>query len=65
MNIDPLEVADELAEIASTTTDAATGEKLVKLIERLLAANGLPPDSQTGGGMPPSRLLSEPVCEPA
>ena len=54
---DCAELAEELAEIARTTTDAQTGERLMKVVERLLAEAGLP-----GGGDSPSRWLSEPVC---
>jgi hypothetical protein len=60
-----VELAEELAEIAMTTTDAATGVRLMKVVERLLAEAGLPPHDDAGRGMPPSRRLSEPVCEPA
>jgi hypothetical protein len=65
MRIDLLELADELAEIARRTTDEITGERLMKVVERLLTENGLPSDDNGGGELPPGRLLSEPVCEPA
>ena len=42
--IDPVELAQELAKIAtSSTSDAATGRRLVQLVERLMQAAGLPP----------------------
>ena len=59
MSLDLLELADELAEIARTTTDAATGERLMQVVERLLSDSGLPSDDSSGGGMPPGRLHSE------
>jgi len=62
--IDPLELADELAEIARTTRDSITGERLMSLVRRLMEQAGLPPD-EAGGGEPPNSWLSEPVCEPA
>jgi hypothetical protein len=40
--IDVIELARELAEIARTTTDAKTGERLIELINRLLREAGLP-----------------------
>lgn len=63
--INIIELADELAEIARATTDAAAGARLMKLVDRLLARAGLPPDDETGGGDMPTGWLSEPVCEPA
>jgi len=63
MSIDLLELAEELAEIARKTTDEIAGERLMKLVERLLTESGLPSDDNSGGGMPPGRRLSEPVCE--
>ena len=62
--IDPLALADELAEIARTTRDPLTGQRLMSLVRRLMEQAGLPPD-EAGGGEPPSSWLSEPVCEPA
>jgi hypothetical protein len=63
--INIVELADELAEIARATTDAAAGARLMKVVDRLLAEAGLPPDDETGGGDLPTGRLSEPVCEPA
>lgn len=40
-NIDLTDLADELAEIARTTTDAKTGLLLMKVVHRLLAVAGL------------------------
>ena len=37
-----LELADELAEIARTARDNATGDRLIKIADRLLAEAGLP-----------------------
>lgn len=62
--IEPLELADELAEIARTTRDPLTGQRLMSLVRRLMEQAGLPPD-EAGGGEPPNSWLSEPVCEPA
>jgi len=42
--IDALELARELAEIARTTTDRRTGELLIELIYRLLESAELPLD---------------------
>jgi hypothetical protein len=42
--IDAVELARELAEIARTTTDPRTGELLIELINRLLGGAGLPSD---------------------
>ncbi|MGC1409458.1 MAG: hypothetical protein WA864_10995 [Acetobacteraceae bacterium] len=41
--IDVIELAREIARIASTTNDPETGRLLLELIERLLQAIGLPP----------------------
>ncbi len=62
-NLNALKLADELAEIARTTTDAITGDKLMRLVDWLLTHSGLPDDAAGGGGAP-SRWLSEPVCGP-
>lgn len=60
-----VELADELAEIAKTTSDPATGMRLMKIVERLLVEAGLsPPDHEDGGGDVPTGWLSEPVCCP-
>ncbi len=40
--IDPVELACEIAEIASTTRDPETGRRLVTLADRLLTPAGLP-----------------------
>jgi hypothetical protein len=61
--INIVELADELAEIARTTSDTATGVRLMKIVKRLLAEAGLrPPDHEAGGGDPPTGWLSEPDC---
>jgi len=36
------ELADELAEIARTARDAATGDRLLRVVDRLLREAGLP-----------------------
>jgi hypothetical protein len=51
---DPWDLADSLAEIARTTTDSATGLRLMQLVVRLLEAAGLPPEDAGGGDLPPS-----------
>ena len=61
---DFVELARELASIASATTDPATARRLIEIVERLLAEAGLPPGEQ-GGGDTPAGWLSEPVCEAA
>jgi hypothetical protein len=61
--IDIVELAGELAEIARTTRDAATGTRLMHVVDRLLGEAGLPP--LVGGGEPPAGWLSEPACCPA
>jgi hypothetical protein len=60
---DILELADELAEIARTTSDAGTGMRLMKIVSRLFVEAGLPrPGHEPGGGDPPTGWLCEPVC---
>jgi hypothetical protein len=61
-DMDLLDLADELAEIARVTNDPATGRRLMQLVNRLLTAAGLPPEA--GGGETPDHWLSEPVCAP-
>ncbi|HEY1934354.1 MAG TPA: hypothetical protein VGG99_20285 [Acetobacteraceae bacterium] len=63
--LDRLELAHKLAEIARTTRDAATGTRLLELVNRLLADAGLPDDDDIGGGEPPTHWMSEPDCAPA
>jgi hypothetical protein len=58
--IDLMELAGELAEIARKTSDPATGGQLIRVVNRLLTEAGLPPG--VGGGGTPDRWLSEPVC---
>ena len=41
--IDVVELAHELARIASTTRDPETGRQLMEVVERILGAAGLPP----------------------
>ena len=41
--IDVVELAHELARIASTTRDPETGRLLMAVVERILQAAGLPP----------------------
>ena len=43
---DLVELTEALARIASQTADPATGLALMALIEQLLTAAGLPPDTQ-------------------
>jgi hypothetical protein len=43
-DLDPIEIADAIAAIASTTLEPETARQLMELVERLLAAAGLPPD---------------------
>jgi hypothetical protein len=40
--IDLVQLACEIAAIASATADPETGRQLVKLVDRLLTASGLP-----------------------
>lgn len=44
--LDVLELARELARLASTTSDQETGRRLMELVERLLRTAGLPPGDQ-------------------
>jgi hypothetical protein len=41
--IDLVELAHEIATIASTTTDPETGRRLLELVEKLMRVAGLPP----------------------
>jgi len=43
--IDVVELAHELAEIASTTSDPETGRQLMEVVERIMRVVGLPPGS--------------------
>jgi hypothetical protein len=61
---DMLGLADELAEIARTTSDPETGSRLMKIVGRLFVEAGLPGPHEPGGGDPPTGWLSEPVCCP-
>lgn len=63
-DLDPVELADELASIARSTQDPVTGARLLQVVRRLLTQAGLPADDLGGGGLP-SPWVSEPVCEPA
>lgn len=49
---DPVDLADELAEIARATRDPATATRLLDLTQRLLAGAGLEEDDDGGGEMP-------------
>ena len=55
---DFVDLARELASLASTTSDPATARQLMKIVERLLGEAGLPP-CENGGGDLPSGWLSE------
>ncbi len=57
--VDPVDLARELAEIARTTTDPETGRRLAELVKRLLAAAGLPPDDEAGGGEVPTEWVHQ------
>jgi hypothetical protein len=59
---DILDLAEELAEIASETTDRKTGTRLMAVIESLLQEAGLPPGG--GGGRPPSEWLLSSTVPP-
>ena len=61
---DLVELADELAEIARTTRDPATGQRLMSVVKRLLELAGLPPEDE-GGGEPPTPWVSEPAYDRA
>lgn len=63
-DIDLVKLADELAEIARTTRDAQTGERIMLVVERLLVSVGLSEDGQ-GGGELPSGWFAEPVFDRA
>jgi hypothetical protein len=63
--LDPLELANAIAEIARTTHDPETGMRLLQLVNQLLTAAGLPDDNEIGGRGPPPRCMSEPDCAPA
>ena len=43
--IDVVELAHEIAQIASQTSDPETGRQLMEVVERILRAAGLPPGS--------------------
>jgi hypothetical protein len=62
---DFVELARELAGLASMTTDPVTARRLIEIVERLLAEAGLPPDEEgePGGGDLPVGWFSEPVCD--
>lgn len=57
---DPVELADELAEIARTTRDPLTGQRLMSVVRRLLGQAGLPSDEAGGGEPPGPPWVSEP-----
>lgn len=61
---DVVDLADELAEIARTTTDPVTGARLMEVVKRLLEHAGLPP-GEAGGGELPAPQVSEPAYESA
>lgn len=42
--IDVVELAHELAKIASETSDPEIGRQVMEVVERILRAAGLPPD---------------------
>ena len=62
---DLVQLATEITEVASTTTDPETASRLLDLADRLLTEAGFPDAGWGGGDMPPNGLLSEPVCSPA
>ena len=64
-NIDIVDLAREIAEIARATRDTDTGEALIGLVRKLLEAADLPPDVFGGGDAPPSFWVSLPECVPA
>jgi hypothetical protein len=49
MHLDPIAIADALAEIASRTREPETARQLMELVERLLSGAGLPPEDPAGG----------------
>ena len=53
---DMVDLANEIAEIARTTTDADTGHRLMRLVHRLLTEAGLDPepgqDGPSAGALP-------------
>lgn len=62
---DIVELATELAGIASATTDPETARRLMVIVRRLLSEADLPSDDDEGGGETPTGWLSEPVGEPS
>ncbi len=62
--MDIVDLATELARIASKTTDPAAARRLMAIVRRLLSEAGLPHDDD-GGGEAPTGSLSEPACEAA
>jgi hypothetical protein len=46
---DPVELATELASIASATSEVETARQLIEIVQRLLADAGLPPDDEGSG----------------
>ena len=50
--IDLVDLAGEITEIATATTDAETARRLLELVDRLLTAAGFP----GGGDLPPGPL---------
>ena len=57
-----VELARELAAIASTTTDPETGRQLMDVVARLLSDAGLPQlDDDSGGNRPPGRYMTCPA----
>lgn len=62
-NLNALKLADELAEIARTTTDAITGDKLMRLVDWLLTHSGLPDDAAAAAAHPAAGSRS-PFADP-
>ena len=60
-SIDPVALADEIAEIARTTNDRETGRRLLELVNKLLEAAGLPDNDEGGGDGLPSPWVSDSV----
>ena len=48
MDLDPIVIADALAEIASRTREPETARRLLELVEHLLTGAGLPPEDPAG-----------------